>query len=75
MITGGFVITVDDAASSFFGDVAVTGRDIVAVGPGLQFDANERIDATGCAVVPGFVNAHMHETLDRGVFEDLPFTE
>lgn len=75
LITGGFVITVDDAESSFFGDVAITGRDIVAVGPELQYRAAERIDATGCAVVPGFVNAHMHETLDRGVFEDLPFTE
>ncbi len=73
LITGGFVITVDDEASSFFGDVAITGRDIVAVGPRLDIAAAESIDATGCAVVPGFVNAHMHETLDRGVFEDLAF--
>ena len=75
LITGGYVVTIDDTGSSFFGDVAITGRDIVAVGPHLAFDAKERLDATGCAVLPGFVNAHMHETLDRGVFEDLPFTE
>jgi 5-methylthioadenosine/S-adenosylhomocysteine deaminase len=75
LITGGYVVTVDDEGSSFFGDVAITGRDIVAVGPQLDFVATNTIDATGCAVVPGFVNAHMHETLDRGVFEDLPFTK
>jgi 5-methylthioadenosine/S-adenosylhomocysteine deaminase len=75
LITGGYVVTVDDAGSSFFGDVAVSGREIVAVGPNLVYEAKERIDAAGCAVIPGFVNAHMHETLDRGVFEDLPFTE
>jgi 5-methylthioadenosine/S-adenosylhomocysteine deaminase len=75
LITGGYVVTVDDEGSSFFGDVAITGRDIVAVGPQLDFLATNTIDATGCAVVPGFVNAHMHETLDRGVFEDLPFTK
>lgn len=75
LITGGYVVTVDDEGSSFFGDVAITGRDIVAVGPRLAFSATNTIDASGCAVVPGFVNAHMHETLDRGVFEDLSFTE
>ena len=75
LITGGYIVTVDDEGSSFFGDVAITGRDIVAVGPQLDFLATNTIDATGCAVVPGFVNAHMHETLDRGVFEDLPFTK
>lgn len=75
LITGGYVVTVNDEGSSFFGDVAITGRDIVAVGPRLELSAANTIDASGCAVVPGFVNAHMHETLDRGVFEDLPFTE
>lgn len=75
LITGGYVVTIDDEGSSFFGDVAITGRDIVAVGPSLHMSAANTIDASGCAVVPGFVNAHMHETLDRGVFEDLPFTE
>jgi 5-methylthioadenosine/S-adenosylhomocysteine deaminase len=74
LISGGFVITVSDREESFFGDVAITGNSIVAVGQKLDFVASKTIDASGCAVMPGFVNAHMHETLDRGVFEDLPFT-
>ncbi len=31
------------------------------------------IDASGCAVIPGFVNAHTHELLEQGVFEDMSF--
>jgi predicted amidohydrolase len=48
LITGGYVITVVDADSSFFGDVAITGNSIVAVGPNLDFKAKETIDASGC---------------------------
>ena len=31
------------------------------------------IDASGCALIPGFVNAHTHTLLERGVFEDMDF--
>ncbi|MFM9136914.1 MAG: hypothetical protein ACKOQZ_01970, partial [Actinomycetota bacterium] len=73
LIRGGFVVTVDQEDRSFFGDVAIADSKIVAVGPNLDVEAKSTIDAAGCAVLPGFVNCHMHETLDRGVFEDLPF--
>lgn len=74
LIRGGYVVTVDQGDRSFFGDVAIANSTIVAVGTNLNVEAKETIDARGCAVMPGFVNCHMHETLDRGVFEDLPFT-
>lgn len=74
LIHGGYVVTVDSQDRSFFGDVAIKDGVIVAVGSSLQVEAKSTVDAQGCAVMPGFVNCHMHETLDRGVFEDLPFT-
>ena len=74
LIRGGYVVTVDRQDRTFFGDVAIKDSTIVAVGANLEVEAKQTIDAVGCAVLPGFVNCHMHETLDRGVFEDLPFT-
>jgi len=74
LIRGGYVVTVDPEDHSFYGDVAIANCTIVALGPNLDVKATNTIDAVGCAVMPGFVNCHMHETLDRGVFEDLPFT-
>jgi 5-methylthioadenosine/S-adenosylhomocysteine deaminase len=48
-----------------------TGR-IVAVGETVAGD--ESLDATGCLVVPGLVNAHCHApmTLLRGYADDKP---
>jgi 5-methylthioadenosine/S-adenosylhomocysteine deaminase len=54
-------------------DIAVDAGRITAVGMALSVDARRTIDATGAAVLPGFVNCHMHECLERGIFEDLPF--
>ena len=38
-------------------DVAVADGHIAGLG---HFDGGERIDATGCYLVPGFIDAHMH---------------
>ncbi|OBF05277.1 amidohydrolase family protein [Mycobacterium sp. 852002-10029_SCH5224772] len=43
-------------------DVVVDGEQIVEVGPGL--DGDTALDATGHLVVPGFVDCHVHVTLD-----------
>jgi guanine deaminase len=43
------------------GDVLVDGERIAAVGAGVARPAGvEEIDATGCLVLPGLVNAHTH---------------
>ncbi len=46
-------------------DVAITGDQIVAVGRLADAQANNRIDATGKIVCPGFVDPHSHS--DRSV--------
>ena len=69
---------MDAAETLAHGDVLVRDGSIVAVGdcsatlaalPGGR--ADERVDATGAFVLPGFVHAHMHlcQTLFRGLAE------
>ena len=64
LISGGEVHTVDAAGTVLPGGwVLVEGSSIAAVGPaGEEPDAgaDRTIDASGCVVVPGFVNTHQH---------------
>jgi len=59
------------------GAVAMKGSRIAAVGPtaelAARFQAEETIDATDCAVLPGLVDAHMHTPLAivRGMAQDV----
>lgn len=41
-------------------DIAVLGGMIAAIGPNLDGDAREEIDASGLIVTPGFVDPHTH---------------
>jgi 5-methylthioadenosine/S-adenosylhomocysteine deaminase len=63
LIAGGEIHTVDPDGTVFPGGwVLVEGSRIGGVGPAGSEprDADERIDASGCVVVPGFVNTHQH---------------
>lgn len=63
LISGGEVHTVNAEDTVHPGGwVLVEGSTIAGVGPaGSQpSGADERIDASGCIVVPGFVNTHQH---------------
>ncbi|MGW2931528.1 amidohydrolase [Streptomyces sp. NPDC001156] len=78
LVHGGEVLTVDDAGTVVPGGaVAVRDGAIVAVGAAEQlrnrFTADTAIDATGCLVLPGFVNTHTHlaMTLLRGRADDV----
>jgi 5-methylthioadenosine/S-adenosylhomocysteine deaminase len=72
VVRGGLVVTPDGVIEA---DVAVSNGRISAIGTSAVTGPGTRvIDATRGAVVPGLVNAHMHECLERGVFEDLPFS-
>src|SRR5688572_16661548 len=52
----------------FFGDVAVRGGKIVAVGRLPQGKATREIDAAGLVVAPGFIDMHSHS--DTVLLED-----
>ena len=41
-------------------DLLIEAGRIVAVGPQLEAEGAERIDASGCWVVPGFIDLHSH---------------
>ena len=59
------------------GVVGVENGRIAHVGPDSSTPGPERIVYPGCAIVPGFVNAHAHLelTLFRGLLGDLTFPE
>jgi 5-methylthioadenosine/S-adenosylhomocysteine deaminase len=79
LITHAHLFTMHGNGVGYLADgaVAITGNRIAAVGPakelGARFQAAETIDATGCAVLPGLIDAHMHTpwALVRGVAQDV----
>ncbi len=56
-------------------DVAVKDGTIVAIGSQLPHHSIAEIDAVGNAILPGFINCHMHQTLLRGLCEDMPLMQ
>lgn len=70
-ITGGTLLTMRDRDAPAVGDLGIAGDRIVATGEG------EVIDATGCYVMPGLVQTHLHlvQTIFRGLAEDLELLE
>ncbi|MBN8837485.1 MAG: D-aminoacylase [Sphingobacteriia bacterium] len=46
--------------SWFYGDIAVKGGKILAIGHLQNYTANKIIDATGLIVAPGFIDVHTH---------------
>lgn len=78
LLTNAIVITMNPQSDLFDpGAVAIRGNQIVAVGPvhdvAAQYRAQETVDCTGRAILPGLVNAHTHApmTLLRGLADDL----
>ena len=69
LIRGGTVVTMDAQGDLARGDVLVTGDSITEIAPAMSVDDAQVVDATGCIVIPGLVNAHMHtwQTALRGV--------
>ncbi len=66
LIRGGTVVTADGRAS---GDVLIRDEKIVAVGADIAPEAGETVvDAAGCLVMPGLVDAHVHMALDTGIY-------
>jgi len=77
IIRGGTVVTCDAADRVLQGDVLVRGNAIAAVGNVEHRGLTRIIDARGCAVIPGLVQAHVHlcQVLMRGMADDRPLLE
>lgn len=80
LIAGGTVVTCDATNTVVEGDVLVRDGRIVAVGPGAKRERRgpaRVLDAAGAAVIPGFVQAHVHlcQALFRGMADDLPLLD
>lgn len=80
LIRGGTLVTCDPEHRVLPGDLLIRNRTIVALGPDAHSHSQgivRTLDATGCAVMPGLVQGHVHlcQTLFRGMADDLPLLE
>lgn len=81
LLASGTVVTCDASDTVLEGDVLVDEDGLVeAVGPAKSLrprGAVRVLDAAGCAVIPGFVQAHVHlcQVLLRGMADDLPLLD
>jgi len=75
ILRGGTILTVDGGSHVLAGDVACRDGVLVQVGGAYLPETSdyEIIDATGCAVMPGLVQSHVHmcQTLARGRADGL----
>lgn len=73
LIKNAHVITMDQVGTRYQDvDLAIQDGKILAIKPNITLSAQQVINAKGNAVLPGLINCHMHETLERGLAEDLP---
>src|SRR5256886_9353627 len=76
LLRDGLIITQDEKRRLVSGDLLVEDARIVAVGE-VDRTADEVIDCSGYAVLPGFITLHtpVANTLLRGVADDVPLEE
>ena len=76
LIKGGTLLTMDESNAIVAGDLLIRDSRIASVGESGQ-TADVVIDAAGCAVIPGFVQTHIHlcQTIFRGAADDLPLLD
>ena len=77
LLINGAVVTMDPGGNVFLdGAVAVRGREIAAVGATdelvARYEPRETHDCSGCAIIPGLINAHAHVPMSllRGLVAD-----
>ncbi len=73
LIKGGTLVTMDGQDSIVRGDLLIKNKRIQRIGGNHTEKVDREIDARGCAVIPGFVQTHIHlcQTLFRGAADDL----
>jgi 5-methylthioadenosine/S-adenosylhomocysteine deaminase len=72
VLRGATVLTMNDALDEVEGPVVVRDGVIAQVG-GPEPDGLPAIDVSGCVILPGFVQTHVHlcQTIFRGAADDL----
>ncbi len=80
LLRGGTVVTMDGARRVLErADVLLDGGRVARIGHELDVPAGitRVIDASGCAVMPGLVQAHVHlcQVLFRGMADDMPLMQ
>ena len=72
LIKNGTLVTMDANNSVVTCDLLIENGRIAAIGGSLRSDGAV-LDANGCAVLPGFIQTHLHlcQTLFRGAADDL----
>lgn len=74
LIKGADLLTMDPASETLVkGDVLIEGSKIVAVGPTLDVQDAQVIDATDCVLMPGMVDGHRH--LFQDIFKNHAFED
>ncbi len=78
LITDGTILTMDSSNTKFnSGALAIKKDEIVSLGDAdklmKEYTADEIIDASGCIVMPGLINAHNHAAMTcfRGIADDM----
>src|SRR6266849_4668355 len=73
LIKGGTLVTMDAGNSIVRGDLLIRDGRIAILGGEIDETVDDVIEAEGCAVLPGFVQTHIHlcQTLFRGAADDL----
>ncbi|HZN09066.1 MAG TPA: 5'-deoxyadenosine deaminase [Pyrinomonadaceae bacterium] len=72
LIKNGTLVTMDASNSIVSGELLLVDGKIAGVGASGR-SADLTIDATDCAVIPGFIQTHIHlcQTIFRGAADDL----
>jgi 5-methylthioadenosine/S-adenosylhomocysteine deaminase len=76
LIKGGTLLTMDERDSIVREDLLIRDGRIASIGQTGE-TPDVTVDAQGCAVLPGFVQTHIHlcQTLFRGAADDLPLLD
>ncbi|MCY1162793.1 8-oxoguanine deaminase [compost metagenome] len=69
LIKGATIITMDALGDLPQGDILVAGDTLTDIAPSIHADDAQVVDARGCIIIPGLINAHMHtwQTALRGL--------
>src|ERR1051325_1384694 len=76
LIKNGTLLTMDKDNNIVQGHLLIRDGRIAGIGATTE-SADLKIDATGCVVLPGFVQTHIHlcQTIFRGAADDLPLLD